>query len=111
MVAVGVEGEQATYQERLRAWARLATSAPSPRAASPVARPLRNYPPTQADRSRALPGVVANNRQLHAIITQMRQVATKATGLTMTGAKNRSGKVQTQARASRADRVTEKSRG
>ena len=36
---------------------------------------------------------IANDRQLRAIITQMRQVAAKATELTMNEAKNKSAKV------------------
>ena len=38
-------------------------------------------------------GWIANDRQLRAIITQMRQVAAKATELTMNEAKNKSAKV------------------
>ena len=38
-------------------------------------------------------GWIANDRQLRAIITQMRQVAAKATKLTMKEVKNKSAKV------------------
>jgi hypothetical protein len=53
--------------------------------------------PSPADSARPKPslyqGWIANDRQLRAIITQMRQVAAKATELTMNEAKNESAKV------------------
>jgi hypothetical protein len=41
------------------------------------------HPPTQPERAELYQEWIANDRQLRAIITQMRQVAAKATDLTM----------------------------
>jgi hypothetical protein len=99
----------------------LPTSATSPPAASPVATPAAETStaavtpthPTCTDRTgsgRPIDGKtvtrrlsqteaelyqewIANDRQLRAIITQMRQVAGKATELTMREAKKKSAKV------------------